>query len=155
MVRLQLTEGLLPPLAPDPGQPEVVVRGRARRHHGNWLISVFLENGQRQPHRARHAPSWIFQVQLSATGPDGRSVFLPRPDRPNGGDPDDLAEQQRLAMAYRFHPEFASGSGAAVHAVIDENNPLRAKQIHIRTVPDYEMSNVQWLWHAHLRFWPL
>lgn len=70
-------------------------------------------------------------------------MFLPRPDRPNGGDPDDLAEQQRLAMAYRFHPEFASGSGAAVHAVIDENNPLRAKQIHIRTVPDYEMSNVQ------------
>jgi hypothetical protein len=24
-------------------------------------------------------------------------------------------------MAYRFHPKFASGSGAAVHAVLDEN----------------------------------
>ncbi len=138
-VRVQLAEGLLLPLAPDPDQPDVVVRGRARRHNGNWLVSVFLENGQSQPNRSRHPPSWIFQVQLSATGPDDVAVFLPRPDRPNGGDSDDLAEQQRLAMAYRFHPEFASGSGAAVHAVIDGHNPLRAKQIHIRTVPDYEI----------------
>ncbi|MGH3998877.1 MAG: hypothetical protein ACRDTJ_15640, partial [Pseudonocardiaceae bacterium] len=138
-IRVQLSEGLLAPLAPDPDQPDVVVRGRARRHHGNWLVSMFLENGQSQPNRARHAPSWIFQVQLSATGPDDRAVFLPRPERPNGGDPEDVAEQQRLAMAYRFHPEFASGSGAAVHAVIDRNNPLRATQIHLRTVPDYEV----------------
>ncbi|MGH3857235.1 MAG: hypothetical protein ACRDR6_27880, partial [Pseudonocardiaceae bacterium] len=120
-VRVQLAGGPLPPLVPDPEQPDVVVRGRARRHNGNWLVSVFLENGQSQPNRARHAPSWIFQVQLSATGPDDGAVFLPRPDRPNGGDADDVAEQQRLAMAYRFHPEFASGSGAAVHAVTDEH----------------------------------
>ncbi|MGH3985614.1 MAG: hypothetical protein ACRDST_23770 [Pseudonocardiaceae bacterium] len=67
------------------------------------------------------------------------SSVLPRHDRPNGGDPDDVAEQQRLAMPTGSNPEFASGSGAAVHAVIDEHIPLRAKQIHIRTVPDYEI----------------
>ncbi|MGH3772882.1 MAG: DISARM system helicase DrmA [Pseudonocardiaceae bacterium] len=138
-VRMPLADGLLPPLVPDPEQPDVVVRGRARKHDGNWLVSVFLENRQSQPSRARHAPSWIFQVQLSATGPDDRAVFLPRSDRPNGGDPEELAEQRRLAMAYRFHPEFASGSGAAVYAVLDEHNPLRATRIHIRTVPDYEI----------------
>lgn len=78
-------------------------------------------------------------MQLSATGGDDRAVFLPRPERPNGGNHDDAAERQRLAMAYRFHPEFAVGSGVAVHADVDGDNPLRAKEIHTQTVPDYEI----------------
>ncbi len=138
-VRLRLVEGLLDRQAPDPDQPDVVVRGRARKHDGNWLVSLFLENGQSEPDRRRHAPSWIFQVQLSATGTDDQPIFLPRPERPNGGDHDDAAERQRLAMAYRFHPQFAVGSGVAVHADVDDDNPLRAKEIHTRTVPDYEI----------------
>jgi hypothetical protein len=40
---------------------------------------------------------------------------------------------------YRFHPQFAVGSGVAVHADVDHNNPLRAKAIHTRTVPAYEI----------------
>jgi hypothetical protein len=138
-VRLRLAEGLLDPQAPDPDQPDVVVRGRARKHNGNWLVSLFLENRQSEPDRRRHAPSWIFQVQLSATGTHDQAVFLPRPERPNGGNHDDAAEQQRLAMAYRFHPEFAVGSGVAVHADVTADNPLRAREIHTRTVPDFEI----------------
>ncbi len=138
-VSLRLAEGPLPPQAPDPEQPDVVVRGRARKHEGHWLVSLFLENRQSQPNRKRHAPSWIFQAGLSVTGGDDRPVFLPRPERRSGGDHDDAAERQRLAMAYRFHPEFAVGSGVAVHADIAEGNPLRAKQIHTRTVPCYEI----------------
>ncbi len=136
-VRLRLAEGFLDPQAPDPDQPDVVVRGR--KHNGNWLVSLFLENRQSELDRRRHAPSWIFQVQLSGTGTDDQAVFLPRPERPNGGDHDDAAEQQRLAMAYRFHPEFAVGSGVAVHADVARDDPLRAKEIHTRTVPDYEI----------------
>ncbi|MGH3937293.1 MAG: hypothetical protein ACRDTG_01450 [Pseudonocardiaceae bacterium] len=117
----------------------MVVRGQARKHDGNWLVSLFLENRQSEPNRKRHAPSWIFQVQLSATGGDDRPVFLPRPERRGGGDHDDVAERRRLAMAYRFHPEFAVGSGVAVHADIAKDNPLRATEIHTRTVPDYEI----------------
>ena len=138
-VRLRLAEGLLTPQPPDPDQPDVVVRGRARKHDGNWLVSLFLENHQSQPNRKRHAPSWIFQVGLSATGSDDRPAFLPRPERPTGGDHDDAAERRRLAMAYRFHPEFASGSGASVYADIAAGNPMRATAIHTRTVPDYEI----------------
>ncbi|MGH3754665.1 MAG: hypothetical protein ACRDRP_18600 [Pseudonocardiaceae bacterium] len=43
-VRVRLAEGPLAPLAPDPDQPDVVVRGRARRHNGNWLVSAFAED---------------------------------------------------------------------------------------------------------------
>jgi hypothetical protein len=85
-VRLRLAEGLLAPQAPGPEQPDVVVRGRCRRHNGNWLVSLFLENRQSEPSRRRHAPLWIFQVQMSATGGDDRPVFLPRPERRGGGD---------------------------------------------------------------------
>lgn len=138
-VPLRLVEGLLPPQAPDPDQPDVVVRGRVRRHNGNWLVSLFLENRQSEPNRKRHAPSWIFQVGLSAKGADSRAVFLPRPERPNGGDHDDVAEQQRLATAYRSHPEFAVGSGAAVHADVAADDPRRATELHTRTVPHYEI----------------
>ncbi|WP_165975513.1 hypothetical protein [Actinomadura rubrisoli] len=28
-------------------QPETVVRGRARKHDGNWLVTLFLANAQR------------------------------------------------------------------------------------------------------------
>lgn len=101
-VRVRLVEGSLDPQAPDPDQPDVVVRGRARKHNGNWLVSVFLENGQSEPDRRRHAPSWIFQVRLSATGGDGRAMFLPRPERPNGGDHDDAARgTSRLPRVHR------------------------------------------------------
>jgi hypothetical protein len=120
---------MLPPQAPDAEQPEVVVRGRVREHEGNWLVSLFLDNRQRQPDRKRHPQSWIFQVQMSATGSGETPVFLPRFERARSGDPEDQAERQRLAMAYRLHPEFAFGSGTAVHATTAADNPLRASKI--------------------------
>jgi hypothetical protein len=112
---VRLVEGLLSLRALDPEQPEVVIRGRIRKHSRNWLVSLFLENGQREPNHKRHAPAWIFQVGLSAAGRDGQAVFVPRAEHRNGTG-QDTAEAQRLAMAYRFHPGFAVGSGAAVHA---------------------------------------
>lgn len=134
-----VAEGDFEPTAPDPDQPDVVVRGRIRRVEGNWLVSLFLENQQSQPDKKRHAPSWIFQVELAAESPTGAAAFLPRPDRDRGSDAEDRAEQRRLAMAYRFHPEFATGSGTAVHATISGDNPMRATKIRTRSMPEYEI----------------
>ena len=139
VVTLPLAEGVLDPVPPDRELRDVVVRGRVRRHRGDWLVSLFLENRQPQP-QSRAAGSWIFQVELSAAAADETEVFLPRPDRPAGGDESDKAEQRRLAMVYRFHPEFAVGHGAAVHADRRADDAPAAYRVSTRTVPQYEMA---------------
>ncbi|MFE2755012.1 DISARM system helicase DrmA [Actinosynnema sp. NPDC059335] len=137
-VSVRLTEGALLPVAPDRGDPEVVIRGRARRHDGHWLVSLFLEN--RRPRGTGRAPAnWLFQVELSAAAPDRSEVFLPRPDLAANGDDLDHAEQRRLAMAYRFKPEFAVGHGVAVHAERRTERSTRAVRLTTRTVPQHEV----------------
>ncbi|MFD1321654.1 DISARM system helicase DrmA [Micromonospora sonneratiae] len=137
-VTITLTEGLLPPTVVDRGQPAIVVRGRARRLDGQWLVSLFLENRQPAPPK-RDATRWIFQVELAATGVDGHPVFVPRPEQITGGDASDQAERRRLAMAYRFCPEFAVGHGTAVRAESPADDPQRAHTIRTTTVPDHEV----------------
>jgi hypothetical protein len=139
-VYVALAEGMIPALPVTADEPNVVVRGRARRHEGRWLISLFLENRQPQPDpKKRHAPAWLFQVELSAAAVDQAPVFLPRPDQFSGGDAQDRQERKALAMSYRFSPEFAVGSAAAVHAEPDKDNPRRASRISTRTVPSFEV----------------
>ncbi|MGH3391981.1 MAG: hypothetical protein ACRDOO_24170 [Actinomadura sp.] len=129
MARLTLADGALGEERLNAGHPQVVVRGRACRHEGNWLVSVFLVNTQPRPSRLPDA-AWLFQVRLTVTGPAGTAVFLPRPSLVSGGDAADKAEQRRLAMAYRFHPEFAVGHSTGVHVVRSGDDPLRATEIH-------------------------
>lgn len=138
-VSIPLRDGIIAGVVANAEQPEVVVRGRIRRHEGNWLVSLFLENANLQPPKTKwHVPSWIFQVQVTASA-GGEAVFLPRPESGSGGDAEDRHEQQRLAMSYRLHPEFAVGSAAAVHATPAPDNPRRATAISTRTMPDYEI----------------
>ncbi|HWE91876.1 MAG TPA: DISARM system helicase DrmA [Pseudonocardiaceae bacterium] len=143
MATIRLTDGLLEPVSPDPDYPDVVVRGRARRHRGDWLVSIFLDNQQHAPgpRRADKAPAWLFQVTLSATGPDGRSVFVPRTEPgPGAADEDeDQAERRQLAMTHRNHPEFAVGSGTAVRAEDIDLTLRRARLISTSSVPQYEV----------------
>ena len=47
-----LTEGGLGPEQLNAEYPQVVLRGRARRHDGNWLVSLFLVNAQPRPSTA-------------------------------------------------------------------------------------------------------
>jgi len=140
-VTVPLVAGELAAQAPSPDQREVVVRGRARRHGDNWLVSLFLENQQAQP-ASRAAASWLFQAELSAAAAGAEEVFLPRPDRPSGGDESDRAEQRRLAMLYRFEPEFAVGHGAAVHAERRSGTAVAAFRVSTRTVPEHEIPAV-------------
>src|SRR5258708_1407510 len=44
--RITLAEGELGPEQLNAEYPQVVLRGRARRHEGNWLVSMFLVNAQ-------------------------------------------------------------------------------------------------------------
>ncbi|MFP8885769.1 DISARM system helicase DrmA [Streptomyces mangrovi] len=125
--------------------PRVVVRGRARRHDGDWLVSLFLVNGQdgQSGPEGGGRPSsrnWLFQARMSVRGAPGTAPFLPRraADRP-GGDTADRAERRSLAMAYRFHPEFAVGHGTGVHAETAPGDPLRAEEISTVAAPSYEI----------------
>ncbi|WP_194821979.1 DISARM system helicase DrmA [Micromonospora sp. S-DT3-3-22] len=138
-VTVTLREGLITPLEPDAAQPKIVVRGRVRRLGEVWLVSLFLENREHSE-SARQPKRWIFQVELTATGPtDGEPVFLPRPEQVTGGDDADQSERRRLAMAYRFHPEFAVGHGTGVDAEPSPTDPLRALTVRTATVPTHEM----------------
>jgi len=133
-----LAEGGLGPEQLNSDYPQVVLRGRARRHNGNWLVSLFLVNAQPRPATTPDT-AWLFQVRLAVTGPEQAPVFLPRPESTSGGDQADKAEQRRLAMAYRKCPEFAVGHGTGVHAVCADGDPMRAVEIITAAVPSYEI----------------
>lgn len=133
-----LTEGDIPARQLNTDYPEVLLRGRARRHDGNWLVSLFLVNTQPVPASLRDS-AWLFQVEFSITGPGEKAVFLPRPDGVSGGDDADKKEQRRLAMAHRLMPEFATGHGAGVHVTTAEGDPARATCVRTETVPHYEV----------------
>lgn len=119
--------------------PGVVVRGRARRHEGDWLVSLFLVNGQEDRER-QGSRNWLFQVDMAVSGPPGTAPFLPR-HRPDqvGGDSVERAERRSLAMTYRFHPEFAVGHGTGVHTKASAEDPLRAVRITTAAAPSYEI----------------
>jgi hypothetical protein len=134
---ITLKSGDLGPVSLSPDQPEVVVRGRARKHEGIWLVTLFLVNGQADDQRS--PARWIFQAELSVTAEGDAPVFLRRAVRATGGDKADQAERQRLAMSYRFHPEFAVGHSVAVHAVPSADDPMRAVRVRTAAVPVYEV----------------
>ncbi|WP_326637561.1 DISARM system helicase DrmA [Streptosporangium sp. NBC_01755] len=136
-VRLALREGRLDPERMSSDE-HVVVRGRARRHDGGWLVSVFLVNTTPRPQRLEGA-AWLFQARIGVTAVDGGPIFRARPDTSGGGDEIDRVEQRRLAMAYRFHPEFAVGHGVGVTARQAPDDPTRAVRIETRAVPTYEI----------------
>ena len=135
---IRLAEGALGPQPLNAEYPQVVVRGRARRHEGNWLVSLFLVNAQARPSVLPDS-AWLFQVALMVIGPERAPVFLPRPDGISGGDQADRAERRRLAMAYRGCPEFAVGHGAGVHATPADGDLMRAVEVATAAVPSYEI----------------
>lgn len=56
-------------------QPEIVVRGRVRKHDGNWLVTLFLVNAQRGD--VGRGEAWVFQARMSASAPGEEPAFLP------------------------------------------------------------------------------
>ncbi|MBT2524550.1 DISARM system helicase DrmA [Streptomyces sp. ISL-99] len=119
--------------------PGVVVRGRARRHEGDWLVSLFLVNGQ-EDKRELGSRNWLFQAGLTVSGLPGTAPFLPRRTTVrSGSDPSEQAERRSLAMAYRFMPEFAVGHGTGVRAEASPDDAMRAVEIATAAAPSYEI----------------
>ena len=136
---LPLREGPLTPWIVTPEQPEVSVQGVIRALQGNWIVTLFLVNGQQEPDRLRDG-AWLFQPELVVEARDsgwaGAAIFRRRAhlyaDARRG-------EDAALAMAYRDLVEFAVGHGVAVHASIAPDDPQRATRIATRVVPAYEV----------------
>lgn len=130
-----LVEGDIAPIAADAEQPEVVVRGRARRLDGDWVVSLFLVNSQVQAGRRPRDDELIFQPELEVGGPGDAPVFLKRARRAWAA----TDEQIRLEMLYRRHVEFAVGHGVAVDAKMAEKKPGSAVRLVTRVTPTYEV----------------
>lgn len=110
---IPLHEGDIAPWQPEPEeQPEVFVRGLARRGNESWIVTLFLVNGQEEA-KPKDA-TWIFQPELSLRATDGAAIFRRRAwaDVP----PHMGAEERDLVMRYRNQIEFAVGHGVSVRA---------------------------------------
>lgn len=139
MASVKLVEGLVEPTVLTVDDERMVLRGRVRRFEQDWLVSLFLVNTS-PAERQSQAQHWVFQAELAATGPAGTAVFLPRFEPGAGGDGADRDEQRRLAMAYRFNPEFAVGHGAGVHAVAAPDDRMAATTVRTAAAPQYDIA---------------
>jgi hypothetical protein len=137
---ITLSEGDIEPSAIASEQPDVVIQGQIRRIEGDWIVTVFLVNGQQAPERLKDE-AWIFQPEIALSAPDGAAVFHRRHQSRDAArlDPVRYAEQKALEMLYRHHVEFAVGHGVAVHAETDLENPSQAHRIVTRVMPVYEV----------------
>lgn len=137
---LDLEEGNLGPLAPCGEFPQVRLRGVARKRSGLWVVSLFLVNEQ-QPLEKNRDASWLFQVELEVSSPDGEALFRGRPrrDEPGRMDQETWRELQDSWRLHRHQTEFAVGHGVSVHAEALPTDSTRATRVVTRSVPVYEV----------------
>jgi len=137
-----LAEGEIAPFAPDPGQPEVLVRGRCRRTPHCWLVTLFIVNEQ-LPAATNIDERWLFQIELSARATDGSAPFVGRqlalPADVGSSDP----ELRHLDLLYRDRVEFAVGHGVAVHAEVADGDRHRATAVRTAVIPRSEVAQVE------------
>ena len=126
-------------------QPEIAVTGLARRQDDQWIVSLFLVNGQQEPREQKDA-AWLFQPELIVESPDPHhpAIFCRRsPKRTRGKmDANFFDEEMAMEMLYRKRTEFAAGHGVSVHATPDANRYDRAVRIETRVVPTWEVARV-------------
>ncbi|MDQ3770273.1 MAG: helicase, partial [Actinomycetota bacterium] len=137
--RIKLRDGDLDELTPDPDHPEITVRGRARAHGGQRLVTLFLVNGQLEPDQDKDA-AWLFQAELRIEAPGGRAAFVSR--RPPGQERRtdlDREELEGLDMAHRDRVELAVGHNVAVHAEPNPADPARTTRLTTAVMPAAEV----------------
>lgn len=139
---IPLAEGAIPSWSIHPEYPDVTVSGQIRKQGEDWIVTLFLVNGQKEPERLPDK-AWLFQPELSVQSADSThpDIFIQRLQRRAVGklDPALFAEDQAMAMLYRNQVEFAVGHGVGVYAEILEGQPDRAVCISTRIVPAYEV----------------
>ncbi|MFM9971263.1 MAG: DISARM system helicase DrmA [Burkholderiales bacterium] len=137
---IPLAEGNIAAIALDPNQPEVYLQGLVRKLEGDWIVSLFLVNGQQETERLKDE-AWVYQPELEVRSPDGAAIFRRRNSLRDGSklDPGQHAEQQALEMLYRHQVEFAVGHGVAVHAEMHAEAPTHGIALVTRVMPTYEV----------------
>ena len=141
---LRLADGAIEPFNPDETRDKVFVQGRARRSADrNWIVTLFLVNGNEIPESLRDA-AWLFQPKLEVTSPDGAAIFRRRPQalRAVSGlfaSP----EQGEMDMAYREFVEFAVGHGVSVQVEPSDLDPERAVAIQTSVIPRYDVPKTE------------
>lgn len=143
---VSLTDGPFIRLSPDPEQPDVRVEGKIRRLDDDWVITLFLVNGQSAPEksatdRQKEEETWLFQPEIAVTGSDGSAIIRKRPQLARAAPAEglDREEQRTLAMQYRDCIEFAVGHGVGVHAKVDPEDPQRAREVSTRFIPSHDL----------------
>ena len=117
--------------------PEVFVQGLVRKRDKHFVVTLFLVNGQ-----AKGKPkdqSFVFQPELKVTAPDGSAIFCKRIQRRQSSDPATKLDEERMAMLYRHHVEFAVGHGVSVNAQVAGESTDRAVMVQTKVVPTYEV----------------
>jgi hypothetical protein len=140
---IPLIEGEIPKWTVHSEYPQVQVQGKIRQQsNGDWIVSLFLINGQKEPAKLRDE-AWLFQPELSVQSADSQhlDIFLKRHKPRQAGklDPVIYAEEKAMAMLYRKQVEFAIGHGVSVHAETAQNTTECAVKLSTNVVPVYEV----------------
>lgn len=138
--RIALALGDIAPTPLDSSQPVVFLQGLVRKLDGDWIVSLFLVNGQQETERLKDE-AWVFQPELEVAATDGAAIFRRRHWLRDGAKLDTVqyAEQHALEMLYRKQVEFAQGHGVAVHAETHLEDPTRGVRLVTRVMPTYEV----------------
>lgn len=143
--RILLKDGVKDQWVIDANFPAVYIQYLIRKQGQEWIISVFMVNGQKEPGTLADT-SWLFQPELSVESGDSDypDIFIRRPTLELGPqrDPIFYLEAQSLNMLYRNQVEFAIGHGVSVHAETAPNSSDRAIRLAIAVVPAYEVPKV-------------
>jgi hypothetical protein len=137
---ITLKVGHVGPFAVDGQCHEVFIQGVVRKRDGNWIVTLFLVNGQEEP-RINKDSMWLFQPELIVEATDGCAVFCKKVNRHNAAklDPLTAAENAAMDMLYRNYVEFAVGHGVSVHAETPPGVTDKALRISTRVIPAYEV----------------
>ncbi len=139
--KLMMQEGQISPWNPHEEFTDVVVKGRIRKSHGEWIITLFLVNGQQEP-KTRQDEAWLFQPELIVESTDGQAVFRKRLRNSSATDKLDplvVMETEAMSMLYRRQLEFAVGHGTSIHSIVSPDDYECATRIETRAVPTQEI----------------
>lgn len=131
---IAIKEGRISRWIPNQEFSDVYVDGRIRKIAEQWVITLFLVNGQQEPQKLKDT-AWVFQPELVVEAPDSGPIFIRKMNVRVNANPEDLAMQ----MVYRKQVEFAVGHGVATHVDLLEGSFERAVRIKTETAPTFEL----------------
>ncbi len=131
---IPLRDGRIEPWSPCPYHPDVTVQGLVRKREHQWIVTLFLVNGQ-QELAINKDSAWVFQPELIVEAPDGAPIFARKAPPNLHAD----HEAQLMAMRYRTQVEFAVGHGVGVSWEVARDTHERATRIQTTLIPTWDV----------------